>query len=131
MKKFFHIIIIVASVMASAFMASSCTKIEEASYDIVGYWKFTGFNGKDYPDDYHYLQITNDMIVVYDRHENLVNTFDYTRTNNVLSLSAPFAGEYTSIHVDSATHDTLAKLGQMVWECGKNQKYYFGLWDRE
>ena len=127
MKKFLQIILVIASV----FVASSCTtKIEEDSYDIVGYWKLTGFYGKEYPDDYHYLQITNDMIVVYDRHENTVDTFGYKRTNNTLTLTAPFAGEYTSILVDSASYNESAKLGQMCWDCGKGQKYYFGIWDR-
>ena len=127
MKKFFKIFCVIVSV----FMASSCTtKIEEDSYDIVGYWKLTGFYGKDNPDDYHYLQITNDMIVVYDRHENTVDTFGYKRTNNTLTLTAPFAGEYTSILVDSASYNESAKLGQMCWDCGKGQKYYFGIWNR-
>lgn len=128
MKKLFLIICTVFAV----FMASSCTtRIEEDSYDIVGYWKFTGFNGKEYPDDYHYLQVINDMIVVYDRYENTVASFGYKRTNNTLTLTAPFAGEYTTILVDSASYDEVAKLGQMCWDCGNGQKYYFGIWDRD
>lgn len=126
MKKFIQIILVIVSV----FVASSCTRIEEDSYNIVGFWKLNGFNGNEYPDNYRYLQITNDMIVVYDRQENTVDSFGYKRTNNTLTLTAPFAGEYTTILVDSASYDEVAKLGQMCWDCGNGQKYYFGIWDR-
>lgn len=126
MKRLFYIICVVISVFA----LSSCTKVEEEDYNIVGYWKFTGFNGKDYPDNYHFMEITANKIVVYDRHENLVDTFSYTRKKNTLTLSAPFAGEYTSILVDTASYNPEAKLGQMSWDCGNGQAYYFSIWDR-
>lgn len=127
MKRFFQIICVVLSFV----MVSSCsTKIEEDSYDIIGYWKFTGFNGKEYPDDYRYIQVTGEMIAVYDRQETLVNTFGYKRKNNTLTLSAPFAGEFKTILIDSASYNETAKLGQMSWDCGNGQRYYFGIWDR-
>lgn len=127
MKKFVLFLLVILSCVA---FSSCSTKIEEVDYDVVGYWKFTGFNGEVYPDDYYSLEITSNKIMVYDRYKSLVETFSYTRKKNTMTLSAPFAGKYTSILIDSASYNEAARLGQMLWDCGGGQKYYFGFWDR-
>lgn len=132
MKKALPVILAIAAIFAF----SSCDKDSKGSKDgfnICGHWKQNGIEagGEQFPMEYCYFDITSDKIDVLAKDETLTKSFSYTRKDNKVTLSEPFAGKYTSFTIDYVSYSESKHLGQMTWNCGGGQIYFFIIWDKQ
>lgn len=108
----------------------SCNK--EENDNIAGSWKQNGVTGDvRFPDDYCYFEINSNTINVLSKDMSQTASFTYTVKGNKLTLDAPFAGKYKSMTIDYVSYSEETQLGQMTWNCGEGQCFYFIIWTKE